>query len=207
MPFPNPRPSILLVSLVLTALLVSEAAALRPHVREGWHLGVAYGAAVGDFDGPAGERLEFEDGVSPHIRAGRMVSSRLGLGLAYAGWMYETGALPVKQRYSMQNLLLSASWYPGRPDTPLGGLCLRLGFGLGWVGYAEVEIREDEEQGHGDRVEFSGPALELNLSYEFRLTSTVAAGLGVGVNSTGLDNELESATFVPVTANLSWYWD
>jgi hypothetical protein len=199
----------LLVLTLLAALnlAATDALALRQHERTGWHVGVSYGPAVGDFDGPAGETLEFEDGVSPQIRAARLLGPRLGVGLVYAGWMYETGALPIKQRYSMQNLLVAASWYPGPSDHALGGLCLRLGFGLGWVAYTEVEIVEDEEQGHGDRRETSGPALELNLSYEFRITRTVAVGIGVGVNSIGLDTEIESATFVPATVNVGWYWD
>jgi len=207
---PDPRLTLCRVAAtaVIGLLIASTALAMRPHVREGWHVGVAYGAAAGDFDGPAGETLEFEDGVSPHIRASRMVGSDLALGLSYAGWMYETGELPTKFRYSMQSLVLAASWYPGRADRALGGLCLRGGVGLGWVGYTEVEILADEEQGHGDRTGSSGLALELNLSYEFRLTDSVAAGLGVGLNSMGVaDDRLESATFVPVTVNLGWYWD
>lgn len=198
----------LLVMVVVTLVLVAgDASALRPHVREGWHVGVSYGPAVGDLLVETGDELQFEDGVSPHMRAARLLNPHLGIGLAYAGWMYETGALPIKQRYSMQNLLLAASWYPGRPDGASGGLCLRVGVGYGWIGYTEVEIVEDEEQSHGDRTNWSGPALELNLSYEFRITAAVAAGLGLGVNSIGLDDEIESATFASLTANLGWYWD
>jgi hypothetical protein len=198
----------LVVSTLLVVVLAGPALATRPHVREGWHVGVAYGAAVGNFEGPEGDALEFEDGVSPHIRASHMLGPRLGVGLSYAGWMYETGQLPTKFRYSIQSLVLAASWYPGPADQALGGLCLRGGLGLGWVGYAEVDIVEDQEQGHGDRTELSGLALELNLSYEFRLTDTVVAGLGLGVNSMGAaDDRLRSATFVPLTVNLGWYWD
>lgn len=195
------------LTLALVALLAAAALAMQPHTRDGWHVGVSYGMAAGEFDGPGGGRLDFEDGVSPHLRAARMLGPRLALGLAYAGWMYETGDLPLKQRYSMQNLLASVAWYPGRAGTASDGLCLRVGLGLGWIGYTEVEIVDLEEQGHGHRVGASGPALELNLSYEFRLSQTVAAGLGLGVNSIGLDTEVESATFVPLTVNLGWYWD
>lgn len=197
----------LTLALALLIPLAPDAHAARPHERSGWHVGISFGTAVGDFDGPAGESLEFKDGVSSHIRASHMVSSRWALGLAHAGWMYETGTLPTKQRYSMQNLLLTTTWYPGRVDGASGGLCLRLGAGLGWVGFTQVEIFEEEEQGHGDRIETSGLAMELNLSYEFRLTETVVVGLGMGINSTGLEEELKSATFVPVYMNLGWYWD
>lgn len=202
------RRSPLVLLMLLVIMLASDALALRPHVRGGWQVGVSYGAAVGDINGTGGETVEFEDGVSPHIRASRMVSRNLAVGLTYAGWMYETGEYPLKHRISMQNLLLGATWYPGRADGASGGLCVRAGLGLGWLGLAVVELEEDEEQGHGDRVEYAGLAGELNVSYEFRITDTVAAGLGIGINGTSLDDDVyESGVFYPITANLNWYWD
>jgi len=203
-----PRPLLIVLVVSFVALLATEAAALRPHVREGWQMGVSYGTAVGDVNGTGGETVEFEDGVSPQIRAARMVTSNLALGLTYAGWMYETGEYPLKFRISMQNLLLGATWYPGRAQGASGGIVVRGGVGLGWLGVAAVVLQEDEEQGHGEREEYAGLALELNVSYEFRITENVAAGIGLGANGTTLDDDVfDSTVFYPLTANLNWYWD
>jgi hypothetical protein len=142
--------------IVLAALLTAadDAAALSPHVRDGWVLGLSYGGARGKAEfGEIGTEIagqtsgKTEDGVSPQIRFGHMLGRHFGLGVAYTGWMYETGTLPIKYRYSMQNIMLAGTWYPGQADSPLGGLYLRGAAGLAWSSIAEVEIVEDEEQG------------------------------------------------------------
>ena len=201
------RSAILLLAVTATLWSATDAGALDPHVRDGWILGVSYGNATGDITFVEGVQRQVEDGVSPQFRLGHMVGSKFALGVSYVGWMYETGNVPIKYRSSLQNVLLTGTWYPGDPESALGGLHLRLGLGYAWSAIAEVEIKEDEEQGHGDRRVDTGVGVELNLGYEFRVYHNTAVGLGVGVVAQSLDGELYKETvYTPVTLNLSWYW-
>ena len=198
---------VILITLAACGMLVNEARALDPHVRDGWILGLAYGGATGDITFSTGVEGEVEDGVSPQIRFGHMLGRKFAVGVAYVGWMYETGNVPVKYRFSLQNVLLNGTWYPGHPESALGGMHVRLGVGYAWSAIAEVELEEGEEQGHGDRHVDKGLGFELNLGYEFRVYRTTAVGLGIGVVAQSLDGDLYKDTvYTPVTLNLSWYW-
>ncbi len=192
------------IALLVALLLPSVATAgLSPHTRDGWMVGVSYGGARGAATFADGRNGEAEDGVSPQMRLGRMVTDRLAVGVAYTGWMYETGELPIKYRYTSQQIMAAATWYPRG-----GGFYVRGGVGLGWMSEVEVEILADEEQGHGDRETDTGPGIELNVGYEFRVARAMAAGVGVGYNHQFMDGHVyESAFSVPVTLNLVWYWD
>ena len=204
----RPTTTLLLAAAALLTL-TGDAAALSPHVRDGWVLGASYGGARGSATFSGGQEGETEDGVAPQIRFGHMLGDHLALGASYAGWMYETGVFPTKVRFGMQSIMLAATWYPGRADSGLGGLYLRAGGGLGWGVINTVEEIEGEEQGDGKTVVDSGLGLELNLGYEFRLVHNVAAGIGIGINhiDVGGGDYYDSGTFYPVTLNLGWYWD
>lgn len=198
----------LLPAVVVLALLAGDAAALSPHVRDGWVLGLSYGGARGKATFGNGSEGETEDGVSPQIRFGHMLGRHLALGASYGGWMYETGVNPLKYRLSMQNILLAGTWYPGSPASGWGGFYARAGVGLGWSSITAIELVEGEEQGHGDRQTESGLGYELNVGYEFRLVPSMSAGVGFGVNRQDIGGDLyEESTFFPVTLNLGWYWD
>lgn len=202
------RIALLLIALVAVMSPADEARALEPHLRDGWILGLSYGGATGDITFTGAVEAKVEDGVSPQIRFGRMISGRFALGVSYNGWMYETGVAPTKFRFSMQNVLANATWYPGRPESALGGLHVRFGLGYAWSAIAEVELIPGEEQGHGDRRVDTGLGLELNLGYEFRVFRSTAVGLGIGMVAQSLDGELYKETvYAPVTLNLAWYWD
>ncbi len=201
------RTAILLIVIAAAVIPADRALALDPHVRDGWILGVSYGNAVGDITFANDVEREVEDGVSPQIHFGHMLGRKFAIGASYIGWMYETGTLPIKYRFSMQNVLLNGTWFPGSPDNALGGLRVRFGLGYAWSAIAEVEIDDVEEQGHGDRIVDKGLGLELNVGYEFRVSRTTSVGLGVGVVAQSLDGDLYQETvYVPVTLNLNWYW-
>ena len=196
--------------LALTAVLAAAnpALALQPHVRDGWVLGLSYGRPRGEATFASDFEGETEDGASPQIRFGHMLGRHLALGASYAGWMYETGAVPIKYRFSSQTILLAATWFPGRPDGALGGFYVRGGVGLGWAAVTEIELVEGEEQGHGDRETETGLGAELNLGYEFRVVRNVAVGLGIGLNHLAIDGDLyDRSTFYPTTLHLAWYCD
>ena len=84
---------------------------------------------------------------------------------------------------------------------------VRAGVGLGWGRLADVEII-DQIQEHGDSLDETGLGILTSLGYEFRITSDVAAGLGVGFNYLSINEDFyESGWFTPLTGTLTWYWD
>lgn len=208
---PRSLPAVLVVLAVLVTA-AGDAAALKPHERDGWVGNLAYGNAWGKAtfgsavpgDADAGET---EDGVSPAIRLGHMVGGKVALGVSYVGWLYETGLDPTKYRFSLQNLMATASWFPGNPDRAIGGLFVRGSVGLAWSAITEVEIVEDEEQGHGDRHKNNGVGLELCLGYEFRVARHVAVGLSASVIHQEFGDDIyDNATFFPIALDLGFYW-
>lgn len=209
------------VSLML-CMQVSPASALKPHVREGWLVGVAYGYSEGDIKWGQIEEETYKGGATPQIRFGRMLSRKLALGLEYHGWMLEEGRsvevegepVPLKVRSSLQSVTLAATWYPGNPGSALAGLYMRGGLGYGWAGFTIVQIETDPEadvsleQEHGNRKDESGLAFNLELGYEFRLSRSFAAGLGLGFDYLSINDVIyEAAYYFPVTLTGTWYWD
>jgi len=218
-----PRKTTIVIAVAALALLAGDAFALSPHVRDGWVLGLSFGGARGKAtfnalpEGAGGAAVsgeaKTEDGVSPQIRFGHMLGRHLALGASYSGWMYETinpaGTNPAqdKLRFSLQNIMLGVTAYPGSADSGWGGLYIRGGVGLAWTAITQVTLVEGEEQGHGHRDQETGLGLELNLGYEFRLVRNMSAGLGFGVNHQDIGKSYyEKSTFYPVTLNLGWYW-
>jgi opacity protein-like surface antigen len=221
-----PRKTTILCAIAALTMLAGEALALSPHTRDGWVLGLSFGGARGKATfnsmpaGAGGDAVsgdaETEDGVAPQIRFGHMVGRHLALGASYSGWMYETvntlkpgGYDPAsdKLRFSLQNIMLGVTAYPGPADNAWGGLYVRGGVGLAWTAITQVTLVEGEEQGHGDRDQETGLGLELNVGYEFRLVRHMSAGVGFGVNYQDIGKTYyETSTFYPVTLNLGWYW-
>ena len=85
--------------------------------------------------------------------------------------------------------------------------------GFAWAGLAFVDVdRIPPEhvplyQEHGDRTDETGLALNAQLGYEFRITRSFAAGLGVGINYLSIGEEIyDSAYYFPVTLTGLWYW-
>ena len=193
--------------ILLTVILATPALAGRPHVRDGWQLGFAYGYSAGRITLANEVEGTGEGGATPQIRLGHAVGSHFALGVEYNGWMLEGGDADLKIRSSLQQVMLAGTWYPGQPDQASGGFYLRGGLGLGWGSVAVVEI-VDQVQEHGDRLDEAGLGLLAGLGYEFRITPDVAAGLGVGFNYLAIDKDVyDSAWFTPFTGTLAWYWD
>ncbi|MDX2472741.1 MAG: outer membrane beta-barrel protein [Candidatus Krumholzibacteria bacterium] len=201
---------ILLAALLLATALVTPASAGRPHVREGWQIGLSYGYGAGRVtlsDAFGSYKGVGEGGATPQWRIGRMIGRQFALGLEYNGWMLEGGTAERKIRSSLQQVMVTGTWYPGHQESASGGLYLRGGMGLGWGGIADVEII-DQIQEHGDRLDESGLGLMASIGYEFRITTDVAAGLGAGINYLSINKDFyESGWFTPFTGTLTWYWD
>ena len=193
---------------------VGPAAALKPHAREGWLVGLSYGYSQGHIDWAGENQGSYKGGAIPQMRFARMVSRNLALGLEYHGWMLEKGVVPVKLRSSLQSFTLAATWYPGQPGSPLEGFYVRGGAGYGWVGLTYVEIDEEPpehvplEQEHGTRIDESGLGLNFQIGYEFRVSRTFAAGLGLGFDYLSIDKDIyKSSYYFPFTLTAVWYWD
>lgn len=198
-------PAALAVVVVLAA--ATPSAALHPHERDGWILGLSYGTARGDVTVSTGLEESTQDGVSPQIRLGHSLGRHFSFGASYAGWMFEEGDLPIKYRLSLQNILGALTWYPGDPATGLGGFYVRGGVGLAWTRITAVEISDEEEQGHGEHLQESGLGGELTLGYEFRVTHNVAVGLSVGAHGLDIGGDIfTKASFFPVAFTGAWYW-
>ena len=207
---------LLLLTLVglMVCLHASPSSALKPHVREGWLVGISYGYSQGNIDWASLDQGTYKGGAVPQIRFGRMLSPKLALGLEYHGWMLEKGIVPVKLRSSLQSVTLAATWYPGGSGSALEGFYLRGGAGYGWAGLTFVEIDEIPpehvplEQEHGTRKDESGLGLNLQVGYEFRLSRAFAAGLGLGFDYLSINEEIyKSAYYFPITLTATWYWD
>ncbi len=193
--------------LFFLTTLVAPVLAGSPHVRDGWQLGVAYGYSNGRVTFANEVEGTGEGGATPQLRLGHSIGRHFALGIEYNGWMLEGGDADLKLRSSLQQVMLAGTWYPGRPDRASGGFYVRAGIGLGWGSLAEVEI-VDQIQEHGVRRDETGLGLLAGIGYEFRITSDVAAGLGVGFNYLSINKDIyESGWFTPLTATLAWYWD
>ena len=131
------------VVVVATMLFATHPAhALKPHVRDGWLVGVSYGYSEGNIEwAPEGLGSDgYGGGATPQIRVGKMMSSRFALGLDYNGWMLEDGEVPLKVRSSLQNVSLTGTWYPGGEGSALAGFYLRGGAGYAWAGLTFSEL-------------------------------------------------------------------
>jgi len=205
----NTRTKIILALVLLVAALVPVAAqAGRPHVRDGWLIGLGYGYGRGAITlTEVGDR-DFEDGATPQIRFGRAISSRFTLSAEYSGWMLEGGNLEGKLRSSMQDVLLALTWYPGHPESAWGGFYVRAGAGYGWGRFAVVELDEDLHHGESQSLDENGLGLQGVFGYEWRIAHGVAAGLSGTVNHLDIGGDFyDKATYGSVAWTLNYYWD
>lgn len=205
---------IVAITCLVTCLLADPAMAGKPHVREGWLVGLSYGYSEGVIDWSVGEEGSYGGGATPQMRFGKMISPKVALGLDYNGWMLEEGVVPVKLRSSLQSVSLTGTWYPGNPGSALGGFYVRGGVGFAWASLTLVEVDEEPqdhvpiEQEHGTREDESGLALNAQLGYEFRVSRSFAAGLGMGINYLSIDKNIyTSAYYFPFTLTGIWYWN
>jgi hypothetical protein len=191
-----------------------QASALKPHIRDGWLVGVSYGYTQGHIEWANESKGSYQGGALPQMRFARMISRSVALGVEYHGWMLEKGVVPLKLRSSLQSFTLAATWYPGQPGSALEGFYLRGGAGYGWAGLTFVEIDEEPQdhvpldQEHGTRFDESGLAINFQLGYEFRLSKSFATGLGVGFDHLSINEEIYKSSYnFPITLTGAWYWD
>ncbi len=207
---------------LMVCMLAGPASALKPHVREGWLVGISYGYSEGNIEWGFVDEGAYKGGAVPQIRFGRMLGKKLALGVEYHGWMLEKGGVidfegepfPLKVRSSLQSVTLAATWYPGNPGSALAGFYVRGGAGYGWAGFTVVKIDIDPpehvplEQEHGERKDESGLGFNFQLGYEFRLSRAFATGLGLGFDYLSINEDIyKSGYYFPITLTATWYWD
>lgn len=196
------------LATALLSVFASVSTATLPHNRDGWFIGMAYGLGFGEVTFVGDIVGETTDGVTPQIRFGHMLGKKFSASVEYNGWMYETGKLPDKYRISLQHVMAAVTWYPGNPESAFGGMFVRASCGLGWTGFAVVELDEDLVQGHGAREDETGLGVALALGYEMRFAEDLAGGLSLGYNYLDIGGDIfNTAYFLPLTLSLTWYWD
>ena len=203
---------------MLILAVSQEAAALSPHEREGVMLGAAVGFSPGQislFPGEEGSAVEtdWEMGVTPEMRIGyAVIKNRLLLTISNQQWLYEQGILAEdKLRINAQNWTLALTYFPGNPQTAAGGLYLLAG-----IGYANARLtllEPIEEDPYGNKFEEvfvsdeTGTAYQIGAGFEFRLTSSFAAGVSVSYIYQDIGGEIFDTTqVVPVNLTLNWYF-
>ncbi len=207
------RPLIFCVLSACLLLNATDARALRPHVRDGWLVGLGFGFGAARFTTGDGVEVDLERGTTPQFRVGKAFNSRFALLVDYTGWLIEDGDIAVEQakfRRSFQSIGLSFTWYPGGEHPAWGGLSFRAGAGYGWGSVAEVPLKlEDGQivQEHGHREDEGGLGLVFSMGYEFRLVEHFAVGAAANANFLSINKDFyEKAATFPVTLNASWYW-
>ena len=106
--------------------------------------------------------------------------------------MVELGEEPLKFRRILQNLVLAASFYPGKEGTALSGYYVRAGAGMGWAGTGAKKAEQDEPQHKGNRIDEWGTGVFFETGYEFWVAPDATVGLsfvlnGFSINETIVD--------------------
>jgi len=200
------------VLILAVCLQTGWAEAGKPQTRDGWLVGLSYGYSAGHIAWSTETEGSYKGGATPQMRFGKMISKSVALGLDYHGWMLEKGEVPVKLRSSLQSVSLTATWYPGHGGSALDGFYLRGGGGFAWAGITFIEIDEEPQdhvplsQEHGTRFDETGLGLNFQAGYEFRVSKSFAAGLGLGFNYLSIGREFyDTAYYFPVTLTGIWY--
>ena len=214
--------SYVLLSIVLTlcAVTVLDAHAIRYQPRPNWTVGVGFGVGQGEFENVPGTFFyeidgatsHYSRGVTPEIHFGRMLSEHFQVGLSYEAWLTEFGdvnaGLPDKWRRTMQNLSLAFAVFPGNQRGASGGIFLRAGAGLGWVGTGIKEVLEGEDQGEGERKDDWGWAAFGEGGYEFWAHENASVGLSATINYMDVSGDyfVTNAWFTSIVMNFNVYW-
>jgi len=176
-------------------------------------INVGMGIGRGDFSDIDEISRSWRNGAVPQIRFGRMLGKHFMVSANYQGWLIEFDQFgdavlqDAKIRRSLQDLSLGLAYFPGNQNTPLGGLYLRVGGGIGWSGTTVVPVIEGGKQGHGIRHEDWGTAWFGELGYEFWISRNAALGLIYSYNYFDIDGDLvNTAWFASLNVTLSLYF-
>jgi hypothetical protein len=141
-----------------------------------------------------------------------MLGNHFQVGLSYEGWLTEFGNIepvgPDKWRRTMQTFSLAIAVFPGRPRGASGGIFLRAGAGIGWVGTGAKEVVQGEEQTEGEREDDTGWGAFGEGGYEFWTHQNATVGLSATFNYLDVSGDyfVSEAWFASLVINLNVYW-
>jgi len=204
-----------LFTIVLTLVALSGGAlpghAARPHTREGWVVGVAYGPATARVVGADSLTSDWLDGPAQSIRIGRMFGHHFKVGYEHQAYVREQGFYDLKVRVGTQLEALAVTAYLGQPDRALGGLFVVAGTGPARCRLTFLEPLAPGESPIGDTYEIVYKQDEFGwggfggVGYEFQITRSFAASAVATYNYLGIGGSIfDNAVFVPLTASLNW---
>lgn len=201
------RAGLAALTLLGLCLAAQPAEAIRFQQRPDWRVGLGWGFGRGTFEDPTGGEAQYSSGSAPQIRFGRMLGSRVMVGLDYEAWMLEFGDIPTKYRRGLQNFMLSFDLFPGNPQGPSGGIFLRLAGGMGWSGSSEVPVAVGEAQQHGERIDEWGWGASVSGGYEFWVAPNFTVGAGASFDYLDLDERIvDRAGFGALVLDLNLYF-
>jgi hypothetical protein len=194
------------LALLVSALAVTPSWALGPYSRHGLAVGVGLGIGGGTSTDGEGNEIPFQDGATPQIRIGGMLNPHWMLHFEFEEWLIEKGDVHQKQRTSLQNFAAAATFFPGKPDTPAGGIFLRAGIGIASCRAATVDLNEKLEQVNPQATDESGLGLLFGGGYDFPIARGFTAGVSVTANYLTIGQQaFDTAWFLPVAMTLTWY--
>jgi len=200
--------STLLVLLSITALpskAQTEDPAPSPgssdlHHRELWMLGISLGAGPGHLSNRVNDSTLEEWGGVLQLRGGGMVSPKLLFHLDLEGWFRDQLVGNATYKVDMIQYSLALTYFPFDPAKRSGGWWLRFGVGL-----ANVKVAPDEDFASASYSE-GGWNYLLAVGHEFRVSRTLALGLGLSYNGLGVSGDVfEDGRWLALTADLNWY--
>lgn len=205
----------LVVTLLLAAIGLASSAAsstAQGSERDHWTVGVAYGPAKAKITG-GNDSLNtgWLEGPAQSIRIGRNVGAHFTVGFEHQAWVREQGFHDLKIRAGTQLEALGLTAHLGPPGTGLGGLFVTAGAGWAHCRLTLLEPLAPGESAIGDTYEAIFKQDEFGwggfggLGYEFRITRAFSAGVVTSYNYLDIGDDIfDTATFVPLLANLNW---
>jgi opacity protein-like surface antigen len=204
------------VTILLTAIGLSASAApspaQEPRPRDHWTVGVAYGPGKARITGGDDSLTTgWLEGPAQAVRIGRSFGPFVTVGFEHQAWLREQGYHDLKIRAGTQLEALALTTHLGRPGSALGGLFVTAGAGYAHVRLTFLEPLAAGESAIGDTHEEVFKKDEFGwggfggLGYEFRISRSFHAGLLITYNYLDIGDEIyDTATFVPLLANLNW---
>jgi hypothetical protein len=204
------------VAILLAAAGLSTAVA--PSRAQGptspahWTVGVAYGPARAKITG-GNDSLStgWLEGPAQSVRIGRSFGPFVRAGYEHQAWLREQGLRDEKLRVGTQLEALAVTTYLGRPGTALGGIYLMAGGGYAHCRLTLLEPLAPGESAIGETYEIVFKKDEFGwggfggMGYEFRISRSFFAGLMISYNYLDIGDQIyDTATFVPLVANLNW---
>jgi hypothetical protein len=115
---------------------------------------------------------------------------------------------PDKWRRSMQNFSLAFAVFPGNQRGASGGIFLRAGAGIGWVGTGAKQVVQGEAQDEGEREDDTGWVAFGEGGYEFWIHENATAGMSVTYNYMDVsgDHFVSKSWFASLALNFNVYW-